>query len=143
MMRLGRAGLIDPCTIEMARPNVARRDGSSCSGRFFRPRGVRFGSAAGGRAGGLRSVGSRSGPILLGFVKARLGGASKFSCSRDAIWRHMRDHVSPEAKAHLLVGARTLDELACSVTIGRVYATHRNNHSRLALVHTNSSLRAE
>jgi hypothetical protein len=43
-----------------------------------------------------------------------LNGASlnalgtKFNASRDAIWRHMKDHVSAEAKAHLLVGARAL-----------------------------------
>jgi hypothetical protein len=48
----------------------------------------------------------------------RAGGASydsigsKFGLHRDAVWRHWRDHVSPERKAQLLTGPVQLHELA-------------------------------
>jgi hypothetical protein len=37
--------------------------------------------------------------------------ASKFGFHRDQVWRHMRDHVSPDTKAALLVGATPLAQL--------------------------------
>jgi hypothetical protein len=48
----------------------------------------------------------------------RAGGASyesigsKFGLHRDAVWRHWRDHTSPERKAQLLAGPVQLHELA-------------------------------
>jgi hypothetical protein len=48
----------------------------------------------------------------------RVGGASidalaeKFSIHRDAIWRHCRNHVTPERKSELLAGPVKLSELS-------------------------------
>ena len=36
---------------------------------------------------------------------------SKFGLHRDAVWRHWRDHTSPERKAQLLAGPVQLHEL--------------------------------
>jgi hypothetical protein len=47
----------------------------------------------------------------------RIGGASldslaaKFAIHRDALWRHMRNHVSADAKGAILVGEATLERL--------------------------------
>lgn len=37
--------------------------------------------------------------------------AKRFKVGRDAIWRHWRDHVSPEMRAHYLAGPATIEEL--------------------------------
>ena len=47
----------------------------------------------------------------------RIGGASldslaaKFTVHRDALWRHMRNHVSADAKASILIGVAPLEQL--------------------------------